>query len=76
MVARRKASKGKTLMEVFAHETTPAIPLSADEAIALVRELDRSMDQCALCGRWNSRTRGHTPGCRLGVYLGRIETVA
>ena len=73
MAKRKSLRRGKTLMEVFAE--VPVDVAVPDEAEALVRELDRSVDQCPLCQRWNSRTRGHTPGCRLGLYLGRIEQV-
>lgn len=44
----------------------------AAEAVALVQELDRSIEQCPLCGKWNSRTVGHNRGCWLGTYTGRF----
>ena len=39
---------------------------------AMLAEVEQALDVCPFCERWNSRTRGHRRGCKLGEFLGRV----
>lgn len=74
---KSKPLKSKTLMDVFTNDPRPVVPVldtppPPSAAAVMLAEVEQELDLCPFCGRWNSRTRGHRQGCKLGEFLGRV----